>query len=336
VVLGPCLCRLGASAAVPGLLDQGSLLQKETKLADGPKLADDAHGSLSAPAFLKQIPGMEGMMEGSNITMQDIMGVAQQVLMSLMDEEFVDLVNSSLRSALVVADKYVVADSERQANLKADGANLTSAEEAYELLTTFFKVEEKAALELADVLSDKLKAVAEGAPKNLTEAFDKLAEKMGAVKDEKGFDEKGFDKMADMLKEKLSGLFKGVTTCTNVTLCQELKPALANLTLADNMINGQVLPMLTQLKPMLPSIGPMVAMMVPEVADTVTDLANSTIEKIEPIMIGFGEIFHGEVQTVTKISTVHSHCSFGSGSVRSGPGLLLLAVALAAWSSLRA
>merc|ERR1719437_377074 len=108
------------------------------------------------------------------------------------------------------------------------------------------------------------------------------------------------------MRKGLKDIFKSVTTCTNVTLCPVLKPTLGNLTMAENLINGQVLPMLPQVRTMLPSIGPMVAMMVPEVADTVTDLANSTIEKIEPIMIGFGEIFHGEVQTVTKISTARS------------------------------
>merc|ERR1719507_372717 len=139
-----------------------------------------------------------------------------------------------------------------------------------------------------------------------------------------------------MVKTGLGGLFDGVADSTNTTLCKALKPAIEKTKAADKMLNDQMLPMFAQVRTMLPSIGPMVGMMVPEVAETVTDLANSTIERVEPILASFGEAFHSEVQTVTKIATTHSHCSLGSGSVRSGPGLLFLMVSLAAWVSLRA
>merc|ERR1719323_516167 len=145
--------------------------------------------------------------------MQDVMSIAQQVLMSLKDQAFVDLVNSTLKDVIVFAEDWIKGGLTRIAQLKADGENLTSEEDSYQLLSAFYKQEKKEAMQLADAAMDKLTALRDGAPANLTALFESF-----------GGNSSTFAGLGDMLKTQLAGLFDGVANSTNTTLCKALKP----------------------------------------------------------------------------------------------------------------
>merc|ERR1740129_617987 len=105
------------------------------------------------------------------------------------------------------------------------------------------------------------------------------------------------------------------------------------MTIADTAMSSQVVPGIAQAEGMIPSMGPMIGMIAPDVTDVVVTLANNTIALIVPVLTTFGTSLHSEIQVVTDIAKTNAHCTFGSGSTRSGPGALLLAAALAAWDT---
>eukprot|EP00420_Gonyaulax_spinifera_P015858 CAMPEP_0197909222 /NCGR_PEP_ID=MMETSP1439-20131203/68456_1 /TAXON_ID=66791 /ORGANISM="Gonyaulax spinifera, Strain CCMP409" /LENGTH=329 /DNA_ID=CAMNT_0043530781 /DNA_START=81 /DNA_END=1070 /DNA_ORIENTATION=+ len=324
ILIVPVVASLGGLTP----LDEDSLIQRDSRLhvteVAAQAGADDNQGALQLPHALGQVPGMESML--GNMSMPDMMAMATKVLGTLRNETFVNALNQTLRDVLKAIRHVSEEASFRVSGLQAAGTNLTSEEDAYHLLKDYFKKDQEAILELANLVEMELT--------NLMKVMPSVS--LGIPGVEQYMDPA---KLKELLKEQLSGFYNGVLTCTNSTLCDELQPAVQNMTIAYTALGEQALPMISQAEGMIPSMGPMIGMIAPDVVDTVVSLANSTIGLVTPALTALKNSLHSEVKEVTKIAKTHAYCAIGamgSGSARSGPGLFLFAAALSVWMSLRA
>jgi len=200
LVLAPCLCHPGAAAAGFSVLDQGSLVQKSSKLQPA-----DAEASVSnlLASFAKQVSVMEGMLESGNYT-QDALDAWAAEVTALQDKNFAALETSALLEILKATGKYMKVAVSQMSDLHKASMGASEAESC-KLLAAFLKDEKAQTLDLIDEVITVLEAVRSMSPQDFVDAMHKLGNGMN------------LHEIGEDVKKALADTFNRVITSTSTS-----------------------------------------------------------------------------------------------------------------------